>query len=296
MDLNHKGVYPLALLRVHMKFHLALWLVIAVSISIAGLSATSQSPAATPSFGPVERALRERITEFYSLLQVGRYSEAESYLSSDSKENFRNQRRSPFVGFEIKSVNMDAGGKTATVQVLMQMVPSTFTMTPIPTLSVLHWRLEGKAWCAIVPKPNPDAFKALFGSPTASGLKPVPQEEELKFKGHRYNFADVPQGAVKVARFPFKNVTDHAVTITDIETGCDCLQAEIDKKQYAPGESGELAIKFNSANYLQEYAETIVVKTDPGNRVTFLNVRGFVLSPADQAARASQKPQTSDKH
>lgn len=273
-----------------MMVSFAVWLVAAMAIP--GFRATPQPSPAAQSVDTGEQALRVRVQEFYGLLQTGRFSEAENYLTSDSKETFRYQRRSPLLGFEIKSVNLDAGGKTATVEVLTQTAAPTFATSPIPLASILHWRLVGDTWYAVIPKPNPDAFKALFGG----GSKPVPKPEELKFKGHTYTFADFPQGAVKVARFPFKNVTDHTVTITDIETSCDCLKAEIEKKQYAPGESGELAIKFDSANYVQEYAQTIVVKTDPGNRVTFLVVRGFVLSPADQAARAAQQPKATDKH
>ena len=87
----------------------------------------------------------------------------------------------------------------------------------------------------------------------------------------------IQPGQIKVARFPFTNVTDHPVTITSIETFCDCLKAKIDKKEYKPGESGEVAIEFNPKGFERDYGATILVKTDPGDIPTHLTVLGFVV-------------------
>ncbi len=271
-----------------MKKLFAVWLVLSIAVPCS--AAFPQSTSAAQSAGTEEQTLRARVQDFYSLVQVGRFSEAESYLTEDSKMNFRYQRHGPFLGFEIKTVKLDAGGQSATVGVLLQTLAPQFSTTPIPATSTSHWRLIRGAWYAVIPKPDPEAMKKLFSStPGTTGFKvpPLPPEQ-LNFKGHTYTFADFPEGAVKVAPFPFKNETDHTVTITDVDTGCDCLKAQLAKKQYAPGESGELAIAFDSKGYEKAYAQTIVVKTDPKS-VSFLDVRGFILSPADQAARAAQE-------
>lgn len=251
-------------------------------------AATVQSPQPVqPSTGG-EQALRERVKEFYGLLQVGKYSQAEGYLTEDSKENFRYHQRGPFLDYEIQSVKLEADGKSATVQVVMRVFAAQLASTPVPVTKVTHWRLVDGVWYAVIPKPDPNAMKALFASPGAGTKAPPPPPQELKFKGNTYNFAYFPQGTVKEARFPFQNVTDHPVTITDVATGCDCLKAKLQKKQYAPGESGVLAIDFDSSNYKGEYVQTIVVKTDPGDQVTLLNVHGYAIPPTGHAPKAAQ--------
>jgi len=146
-------------------------------------------------------------------------TEAEAYLTQESKENFRYQKRNPFLGFEIKSVKLDASGKSATVLLVLQTLMPTSPTTPVPISSSMNWRLVDGVWYAVVPKPDLNAWKSMFSSQTGAAATPVPRPEELKFKGHTYNYADIPRGQVKVARFPFKNVTDHAVTITEVVTG-----------------------------------------------------------------------------
>ncbi len=266
-----------------------LWLVLFTVVS-SSPGGSQSGPAAQAAQGE-EQELQGRVQEYYSLLQVGRWAEAERYLTEDSKENFRNQQKSPFVGFEIKSVKLEPDGKTATTLVLVQTLVPAFSLTPMPVSSTTSWRLVQGAWYAVIPKPAPNAWKAAFSPPPGgSAAKQVPHLEELKFKGHTYYFAVIPPGKVKVVRFPFKNVTDHAVTITEVVTGCDCLKAKIDKKRYEPGESGELAVEFDPSDYAREYAQTIVVRTDPGGLVTFLNVKGYVIPPPNEASKPAQAP------
>ena len=96
----------------------------------------------------------------------------------------------------------------------------------------------------------------------------------MKFGGHRFGLGLMKNGEKKVARFPFTNPTDHLVTITQVATGCECLTVKDFKKEYKPGESGELVIEFDSTNYPGLYAQTMVVKTSPGDATSYLLVEG----------------------
>ncbi len=236
----------------------------------------------------LEQALRARVEEFYSFLQAGQLAEAEQYVAEDSKANFRNRPRSLFMDPQLDSVKIDPDGQNASVGVKMQ-VFTHFSAKPVPVNSVTRWRLVDGAWYLLVPKPEATDIRAMFGPQPGRGATPItPEQEQLKFKGHRYMLGHVQPGQVKVARFPFTNVTDHEVKITAVQTGCDCLKVKTEKKVYKPGESGELAIEFSAGGREFEYLQTIIVRTDPGNLMTHLNISGYLLPPPRPAPQPDQ--------
>jgi hypothetical protein len=74
------------------------------------------------------------------------------------------------------------------------------------------------------------------------------------------------QTEVKAA-FPFKNTGDRPVTITGAQPSCGCTTAVPDKKTYAPGESGEIAVVFHPADRTGLQEKTITVTTDEPNQL-----------------------------
>ncbi len=268
-------------------------LFLAVVSPAFGVSA--QAPQAAQAAESSVQALRQRVQDFYGLLQVGNSREAEKYVTEDSRENFRYQQRAPFLGFEIKTIKLDQDNKGAMVEVIMQTFAPGFSPKPIPMPSTSKWTLVGGVWYAIVPKPNPTTLKEILRSvPKGKPANPAqPPAEELKFKGHTYMLGRVNPGQFKTARYPFTNGTDHVVTITEINTGCDCLKAKTEKKSYKPGESGELAVTFDPTEFSRGYIQSMVVKTDPGGVVTYLTIKAFVMptAPSDQTAPEG-KPDT----
>jgi len=75
------------------------------------------------------------------------------------------------------------------------------------------------------------------------------------------------QTEVKAA-FPFKNTGDHPVTITGVQPSCGCTTAVPDKKTYAPGESGEIAVVFHPGERTGKQGKYITVLTDEANQPT----------------------------
>ena len=82
------------------------------------------------------------------------------------------------------------------------------------------------------------------------------------------------------------------MTLTAVLAGCECLRVKTEKKEYQPGESGELVIEFDPSGYKYNYEQTIVVKTDPGDLSTHLHIRAFVLPRPQEPPQAEgeQKP------
>jgi hypothetical protein len=69
------------------------------------------------------------------------------------------------------------------------------------------------------------------------------------------------QTEVKAA-FPFKNTSDHTVTITSVQTSCGCTTAGLSKRTYAAGERGEIDAVFHPAGRVGLQEKYIIVTTD----------------------------------
>ena len=219
-------------------------------------------------------ALRKRIEEYYSLVQAGRYTQAEDYMTPDSREPFRKVPKSPFLGFEIKTVNLDSDKKAAAVVVQVQAFMAGLSSQPVEMPYNSNWRLVDGTWYLVFPKEFPTSPLAAISSNASQ--RQIPKPEELKFKGHHYNFAKMDLNQKKVARFPFTNVTDHVVTISQVITGTPLLTVENYKKEYKPGESGVLAVDFVPVDVERDYAQTVVFRTNPGNTLTYLLVSAYI--------------------
>lgn len=63
------------------------------------------------------------------------------------------------------------------------------------------------------------------------------------------------------AIFRFKNTGDAAVTVKKVNTSCGCTTAELKKKEYKPGETGELPVTFKYEDRQGFQMKQIAVET-----------------------------------
>lgn len=263
------------------------WLRIPLAVLLASQFASNFTAAQSPQDVTPEQVLRGRAEDFYSLLQLSRWSAAEKYITPDSLESYRDQNKSPFLGFTFDSIKIAPNGQEATISARVQVFTGVSSM-PMWLPRESRWKLVDGAWYVIIPRESRVDMKGLFTAPGAKGTAAAPPPEELKFKGLRWNFAMIARGQIKTARFPFTNVTGHDVTITEVAAGCDCLKVKLEKKVYKPGESGTLEIEFDPAGFARDYAQSIVVKTDPGGLTTYLMVVGYVEPPPHPVAKTEE--------
>jgi hypothetical protein len=64
-----------------------------------------------------------------------------------------------------------------------------------------------------------------------------------------------------LAKYQFTNTGNHPVTIIEVQPSCGCTTVQLAKKEYAPGESGELAARFDIAGRTGRQEKSIVVLT-----------------------------------
>lgn len=224
--------------------------------------------------GSPEQALKVRVQEFYTLLHTRQYAKAEAYATKDSRERLRDQASNPFLGFRVISAEVNPDGQSAKAKVELTLM-TPYMAAPMPYERTTEWRLEEGEWRIVVPEPPPVA--TLESMMAMGGEKKEMKPEQLQFKGHTYGLGVMKPGEVKAAAFPFTNVTDHSVRIAEIVTGCDCLKVKTEKMEYQPGESGELVIEFDSTNYEYEYLQSVKVRTQPDDVISYLKIYAEVV-------------------
>jgi len=75
-----------------------------------------------------------------------------------------------------------------------------------------------------------------------AGTNPV--QAGLNFEFTSQDVKAEPGAARLQAKFPFTNTSDKKITILSTETECGCTTAALDKKEFAPGESGVITATF----------------------------------------------------
>ncbi len=64
------------------------------------------------------------------------------------------------------------------------------------------------------------------------------------------------------AHYTFQNTTAAPVTITTLRSSCGCTTAHLEKKTYAPNETGEVLLHFIFGDRKGFYRKTVTVTTD----------------------------------
>jgi hypothetical protein len=243
-----------------------------------------------------EEALRSRVEQLYAALQQGNWSRAEKYLTKESKPIFRSQANKPVLAHQIQSIKLDPGGDTASVVVRIPVV-SPLMPHPVAVPRTTQWRLVKGVWYLELPRPD---FNDILAGPGTARRPPTPPpplppvSTGLKFKSTWVGLERVHHGEVRVAQFPFANVSDHEVAVEVMQLTCDCLRMKTQQKVFKPGESGVLEFEFDPSNLqfnaVQAYTMLAVLKTEPGGAQVRLTIAA-VLDPGEAPPPRPSLPQ-----
>jgi hypothetical protein len=99
---------------------------------------------------------------------------------------------------------------------------------------------------------------------------------ELRWSDPIQSFQRAPEDREVTATFAFRNAGTAQVTVRSIRTSCGCTTARLDKKSYAPGESGEIKARFVFGGLRGLQRKLITVKTDDGAEPAILDLRVMV--------------------
>jgi len=150
----------------------------------------------------VDQALRKRVSEFYKLLEEGRFRQTDAYLAEDAKDVYYEQEKKRIRGHEIVRINWADGFKKAVVVTVLQtdVVMRGNTMAvgaPIAT----RWRLEADKWVMYFEttggKPSP--FGSLKAGPNQT--KGLTSEELIKNPSVIFNQITVEKDVARLKSY-----------------------------------------------------------------------------------------------
>lgn len=102
-------------------------------------------------------------------------------------------------------------------------------------------------------------------------------DAEIKFKEKEIDFGEIESGETIEVKFEFENVGDKPLIIKNVSTSCGCTATRLEKREFQPGERGEIPAKFFSRGYSGRIIKTVTVTTnDKKNKHTILKIAGEV--------------------
>ncbi|GMN07294.1 DUF1573 domain-containing protein [Croceitalea sp. MTPC5] len=98
----------------------------------------------------------------------------------------------------------------------------------------------------------------------------------MSFDKAEHDFGQIVQGTPQETIFTFTNTGDAPLIITDAKSSCGCTVPQYPKNTpIAPGESGEMVVKFNGSGQNQ-VTKTITVTANTAKGSELLRIKAFV--------------------
>lgn len=111
-------------------------------------------------------------------------------------------------------------------------------------------------------------------------LSPCTGRAGLEWERTVQEFQATPAQEKVSAIFPFKNTGSTPVTIASIRTSCGCTAAQLEKRDYAPGEAGEIVAEFRFGGRVGHQEKTVSVVTgDAGAAPVELRLKVEIEEP-----------------
>ena len=104
----------------------------------------------------------------------------------------------------------------------------------------------------------------------------------MSFAETEFDFGTIDQGTNVEHLFTFTNTGNAPLVIVDAKGSCGCTVPSYSKSPVAPGEQGELLVKFNGSGKNQvSKTVTITANTESGKEV--IKIKAFVNAPVGGA-------------
>src|SRR6056300_1938849 len=99
----------------------------------------------------------------------------------------------------------------------------------------------------------------------------------MTFEKSEHDFGTINEGDVVETAFVFTNTGNTALTILDARGSCGCTVPEYPKNTpIAPGEKGEIKVKFDSANKPGNQTKTVTLTTNTARGRDVLRIKTMV--------------------
>jgi hypothetical protein len=102
-------------------------------------------------------------------------------------------------------------------------------------------------------------------------------EPKFEFKHMEWDFGKINEGEEVKHIYRFKNIGNEELVIANVRATCGCTIPRWERKPLAPGESGEIEVKFNSKNKPGNQIKNVTVTANTNPPETILTFKALVL-------------------
>ncbi|MGO3183488.1 MAG: DUF1573 domain-containing protein [Aequorivita sp.] len=134
-------------------------------------------------------------------------------------------------------------------------------------------------------KVNEENVAAAADRDAESGKFPV-----MTFEEGQFDFGTIDQGTNVEHVFKFKNTGDAPLMIVNAKSSCGCTVPEYTKESVAPGDSGEMLVKFNGSGQNQ-VSKTVTISANTKKGTETLTIKAFVTPKAGAKGNSLQQKQ-----
>lgn len=97
----------------------------------------------------------------------------------------------------------------------------------------------------------------------------------MAFEESVFDFGTIEQGTPQEHKFKFTNTGETDLVIVDAKSSCGCTVPEYPKTPVAPGETGELLVKFNGSGKNQ-VSKTVTITANTQSGKETISIKAFV--------------------
>ena len=118
----------------------------------------------------------------------------------------------------------------------------------------------------------------------------------LTFDKNEHDFGTIDEGDVVETVFAFTNTGNSDLTILDARGSCGCTVPEYpENTPIAPGKTGEIKVKFDSANKPGNQTKTVTLTTNTERGREILRIKTVVTAdPVKEKQREAARNQTTN--
>jgi uncharacterized cupredoxin-like copper-binding protein len=100
---------------------------------------------------------------------------------------------------------------------------------------------------------------------------------QIKFQESTHDFGTIKEGEKLEHIFKFENIGKKSLTIANVMTTCGCTATHWTKKVLAPGEKGEITVRFDTKGKIGQQTKIVTVISNAYNARERLFIRTVVV-------------------
>ncbi|RMB60958.1 DUF1573 domain-containing protein [Dokdonia sinensis] len=101
----------------------------------------------------------------------------------------------------------------------------------------------------------------------------------MSFDETEFDFGNIDKGTAVEHKFTFTNTGKAPLVIVDAKSSCGCTVPQYSKDPVAPGETGELLVKYNGSG-TNQVTKTVTIKANTEAGKETIRIKAFVAAPA----------------